>query len=98
RIEILFPILQPHLRQRILRWTQLMLADNVKAREQDAHGHYHYIQRKEGEPEVHSQLELCLAAEKIAAEPDLPVTEPKFKKTMDLFHHFSLNPFRKKER
>lgn len=59
RVEILFPILKTHLKQRIFKWVDLMLSDNVKAREQDAAGHYHYVQRKAGEPEVNSQLAFC---------------------------------------
>ena len=36
-----------------------MLADNVKAREQDSSGDYHYVERKPDEAEVNSQLKLC---------------------------------------
>lgn len=59
RIEILFPILKEHLKQRVLEWMYLMLADNVKAREQDSTGKYHYVARREDEAEINSQLELC---------------------------------------
>jgi polyphosphate kinase len=36
-----------------------MLEDNGKAREQEASGHYHYVQSKEDEIEVNSQHLLC---------------------------------------
>jgi polyphosphate kinase len=59
RVEILFPILNNAIKQRIHKSIELMLTDNVKAREQDASGHYHYVQRKDGEIEVNSQHLLC---------------------------------------
>ncbi len=59
RVEILFPILKGHLKQRIFKWVNVMLADNVKAREQDSSGDYHYVARKPDEVEINSQLELC---------------------------------------
>ena len=59
RVEILFPILQDHLKQRIFKCLDIMLADNVKAREQDSSGHYHYVERNADENEVNSQLILC---------------------------------------
>lgn len=56
RVEILFPILKGHLKQRIRTWVKLMLADNVKAREQNNSGHYHYVEKAADEREVNSQL------------------------------------------
>ena len=56
RVEILFPILKGHLKQRIKTWMKLMLADNVKAREQNSVGHYHYVEKAANEREVNSQL------------------------------------------
>lgn len=58
RVEILFPIFDCRLKKRVQTWLSLWLADNVKAREQDQEGNYHYVQRTEHEPIVHSQLEL----------------------------------------
>lgn len=58
RVEILFPILDTHLRKRIQSWVSIMLADNVKAREQDHEGNYHYVKRAEHEPMINSQLEI----------------------------------------
>lgn len=59
RVEILFPILQDHLKQRIHQWVDIMLADNVKAREQDSTGQYYYVERKPDEVEINSQMVLC---------------------------------------
>lgn len=59
RVEILFPILKDHLKRRIFEWVGIMLADNVKAREQDSSGNYHYVERKPDELEVYSQQALC---------------------------------------
>ncbi|WP_342045480.1 RNA degradosome polyphosphate kinase [Bacillus sp. OTU530] len=57
RVEILFPILDSRLKKRIQNWLSLMLADNVKAREQDSEGNYHYVKRAE-DTIVNSQLEI----------------------------------------
>ncbi|HWO95060.1 MAG TPA: RNA degradosome polyphosphate kinase [Bacillus sp. (in: firmicutes)] len=58
RVEILFPILDDHLKKRIENWLSLILADNVKAREQNHEGNYYYVRRAEHEPIINSQLEL----------------------------------------
>ncbi|MBP0727149.1 RNA degradosome polyphosphate kinase [Bacillus sp. RG28] len=58
RIEILFPILNAQLMQRIQKWLNVMLKDNVKARIQDSSGQYQYVDRAEGEIEVNSQVML----------------------------------------
>ena len=65
RVEILFPILDGFLKQRIHKWVDIMLADNSKAREQDSDGHYHYVERKADEVEVNSQSQLCELAHQI---------------------------------
>ncbi|WP_275118536.1 RNA degradosome polyphosphate kinase [Alkalihalobacterium chitinilyticum] len=56
RIEILFPIYSPHIKKRIIEVLDITLKDNVKAREQDKFGHYHYVPRQEGEKSLQSQL------------------------------------------
>jgi polyphosphate kinase len=58
RVEILFPIFAEHLKKRIMKSLSIMLSDNVKAREQDQNGNYHYVKRCEGEEEIDSQLVL----------------------------------------
>ncbi|HZG73326.1 MAG TPA: polyphosphate kinase 1, partial [Chondromyces sp.] len=59
RVEILFPILDNRIKRRIHQSVEIMLADNMKAREQDASGRYHYVERKDGEIEINSQQLLC---------------------------------------
>ncbi|PMC35110.1 RNA degradosome polyphosphate kinase [Bacillus sp. UMB0899] len=58
RVEILFPIYDGHIKIRLNQVLALNLADNVKAREQDQHGVYHYVERNEQDPIVDSQLTL----------------------------------------
>nr|WP_052131621.1 RNA degradosome polyphosphate kinase [Planococcus sp. CAU13] len=58
RIEILFPIIDDKVKKQITDILALYLADNVKAREQDAEGNYDYVSRKEKEAAVDSQMEL----------------------------------------
>lgn len=62
RVEILFPILKNHLKLRVFKWLDILLADNVKAREQDSTGIYHYVERAPGEIEVNSQQFFCQSA------------------------------------
>lgn len=84
RIEILFPILKKHLKQRVLDWMYLMLADNVKAREQDYTGKYHYVARREDEAEINSQLELCERARNFEHAKDSKQNKGKF----DVLNYF----------
>lgn len=58
RIEIMFPVYEPILKKRLHAILQLILQDNVKAREQDSSGYYHYVEPAAGEPAVNSQLVL----------------------------------------
>lgn len=58
RVEIAFPILDDQIKKRIIHVLQLLLADNMKNREQNANGEYHYVTRKEGDPEINCQMEL----------------------------------------
>jgi polyphosphate kinase len=55
RVEILFPIFGGNLKKKIKHLLELQLSDNVKAREQDENGVYHYVKREEGEEEIDSQ-------------------------------------------
>ncbi|MEH7110288.1 RNA degradosome polyphosphate kinase [Bacillus sp. JJ1764] len=59
RVEILFPILKRHLKNRIKEWLLVMLSDNVKAREQNSDGEYHYVKKVNEEVEINSQSILC---------------------------------------
>lgn len=56
RVEILFPIFDADLKRKLKDLLQLELADNVKAREQNSEGIYHYVKRGEKDPEIDSQL------------------------------------------
>lgn len=56
RVEILFPIFDGAIKKRINGILAAALADNVKAREQDETGEYHYVKREQGEPIIDSQL------------------------------------------
>jgi polyphosphate kinase len=59
RVEILFPILDTHLKKKVWKWLEVMLADNVKAREQDQEGNYHYVIKKVHELSINSQEIFC---------------------------------------
>lgn len=55
RVEILFPIYDVRLKERLKNILDIQLKDNVKARFQDANGDYHYVERSENEPVINSQ-------------------------------------------
>ncbi|SFI57750.1 polyphosphate kinase [Bacillus sp. 71mf] len=57
RVEISFPILGLDMKTRIKDVLQLILDDNVKAREQNEHGEYHYVVRDRIE-NIESQVQL----------------------------------------
>ncbi len=54
RVEIMFPILEAHLKQRISDYLALVMKDNVKAREQHQDGQYYYVKRSD-HPKIDSQ-------------------------------------------
>ncbi|KKI93874.1 polyphosphate kinase [Bacillus sp. SA1-12] len=56
RVEILFPVFEGEIKKRVKYILASELADNVKAREQDEHGEYHYVSRDLDEPVIDSQL------------------------------------------
>ncbi|MBM4764507.1 RNA degradosome polyphosphate kinase [Bacillus sp. B15-48] len=58
RIEILFPIFEGRLKQRIKHILQLHLNDNTKARELTSSGTYHYVVQAPEAAPLKSQLEL----------------------------------------
>ncbi|OMP66212.1 RNA degradosome polyphosphate kinase [Domibacillus epiphyticus] len=55
RVEILFPIIEDHLKERLTNVLQLQLSDNAKARYQDNEGNYHYVSRSKGDEFIDSQ-------------------------------------------
>ncbi|WP_404900589.1 RNA degradosome polyphosphate kinase [Priestia filamentosa] len=70
RVEIMFPIFSGHLKQRITQWMQIMMSDNVKAREQSPDGTYHYVKRAEGEPIIDSQQTLFQLAYRVGEDEE----------------------------
>ncbi|MFZ4452010.1 RNA degradosome polyphosphate kinase [Salibacterium aidingense] len=56
RIEIMFPILENELKDRLKTILQITLKDNQKARIQDDSGKYHYAVREHSEEAINSQL------------------------------------------
>jgi polyphosphate kinase len=89
RVEILFPILPSDLKKEIYHVLDLILKDNVKAREQNSSGHYHYVERNDDEMEINSQLRLCQIANNVSSSEEKETT-PGFKnlliKLKKLFH------------
>ncbi|MFD0770907.1 RNA degradosome polyphosphate kinase [Bacillus sp. CGMCC 1.60114] len=57
RVEISFPILEFDMKARIKDILQLILDDNVKAREQNEYGEYYYV-ANDGAQEMESQMKL----------------------------------------
>lgn len=70
RVEILFPIFAEHLKKRIMKILAILLADNVKARQQDKNGDYHYVKRAEAEQEIDSQLWLFNMAYRVSEDEE----------------------------
>ena len=71
RVEVMFPILAPELRQRVLKEiVPVYLADNVRARQLDPAGVFHLHHPADGQPPVRCQLEFLerrMAADAIAS-------------------------------
>ncbi|TWT02149.1 RNA degradosome polyphosphate kinase [Planococcus sp. CPCC 101016] len=70
RIEILFPIVDEEIKEQVKSILELGLADNVKARQQDETGVYHYVSRKNDEPAIDSQMELFRRAYQVAEDEE----------------------------
>ncbi|NSL50696.1 RNA degradosome polyphosphate kinase [Calidifontibacillus erzurumensis] len=58
RVEILFPILDKRIKDRIKTILTIINKDNVKAREMDCFGNYHYVKRGPNEEKIESQMVL----------------------------------------
>ncbi|MFC0523319.1 RNA degradosome polyphosphate kinase [Pontibacillus salicampi] len=58
RVELLFPIFDRDIKDRLYNILQIMLNDNMKARVQDEHGNYHYVKKQDEDKEIDSQMEL----------------------------------------
>jgi polyphosphate kinase len=58
RVEVMFPILAPDLKQRVLKEIlPVYLADNVRARQLDEQGAFHLMHPAEGQAAVRAQIE-----------------------------------------
>lgn len=81
RVEVAAPILDRRLADRTTEMFEVMLRDNVKAREQGDDGKYRHVKRKEGETELNSQLyfydEAYKAAESAAPPNESITVKPK---------------------
>ncbi|WP_269447880.1 RNA degradosome polyphosphate kinase [Alicyclobacillus mali (ex Roth et al. 2021)] len=84
RVEILFPVLQDNLKQRLKHILDVQLRDNVNRWILAASGQYEKVEPKPDEPKVASQmqfyLEACGAADETAkaiAESMIPRTPPR---------------------
>ncbi|MBA4191142.1 MAG: polyphosphate kinase 1 [Planctomycetaceae bacterium] len=76
RVEVVFPIEQPDLRQRVIDILKVSLSDNVKARELLSDGTYRRVKPAEGVPPLRSQQRFMEQAAEVgnrAATP--PVAE-----------------------
>lgn len=70
RVEILFPIYDKEIKERLQHIFEITLQDNVKAREQGEHGIYHYVKREPDEPEINSQMVLYDMAYNVAEDEE----------------------------
>jgi polyphosphate kinase len=76
RVEVVFPVEQADLKQRVIDVLKLTLADNVKARELLPDGTYRRVRPAEGAPALRSQVRfLELAAEAGTRASAAPVPE-----------------------
>ncbi|AMV29066.1 Polyphosphate kinase [Gemmata sp. SH-PL17] len=75
RVEVVFPIEQPDLKQRVIDVLKTTLADTAKARELLPDGHYHRVTPPDGQPPLRSQVRfLEQANEPPPPPPTAPVT------------------------
>lgn len=70
RVEILFPIYDGRIKKRLNQILSINLADNVKTREQDENGVYHYVTRNHDEPVVDCQLSLFSKAYQVLEDEE----------------------------
>lgn len=77
RVEIIFPVLEPKLKQRAYHILEVELQDTVKARVMKADGNYERIDKR-GKALVNSQLQFCKEAKDFAPEKDVARTERIF--------------------
>lgn len=78
RVEIMFPILEDHLKQRISDYLALVMKDNVKAREQYRNGQYYYVNQTD-QPKIDSQS--IMANDQYPRESKIPDQRDKQRQT-----------------
>ena len=67
RVEAVFPVEDPHLKKKVMQVFDLMLRDNVKARELEANGQYCRAKRSPGQKRLNAQERLLeLSARRLA--------------------------------
>ena len=76
RVEVVFPIEQADLKQRVVDILRTTLADNVKARELLPDGTYRRVSPAEGQPAVRSQMRFLEQASEPPTPPP-PAAAPK---------------------
>jgi polyphosphate kinase len=70
RVELAFPIYNHELKERIKQILTIFLADNVKAREQDEFGNYHYVEKSPDEAEIDSQWTFSKLAYRVGEDEE----------------------------
>ncbi|MET1031716.1 RNA degradosome polyphosphate kinase [Domibacillus tundrae] len=70
RVEILFPIVDESLKDRLADFLQLQMSDNAKARYQDNEGNYHYVKHGKEDVYIDSQLESLHAAYRVREDEE----------------------------
>jgi polyphosphate kinase len=76
RVEVVFPVEQPDLKQRVIDILKLTLADNVKSRELLPDGTYRRVKPDPGVPALRSQVRFLELAAEGARLPVVPEPEP----------------------
>jgi polyphosphate kinase len=79
RVEVVFPIEPPELKQRVIDALKTTLVDNVKARELRPDGSYRRVVPVDGQPIVRSQVRFL---EQANEPPPAPAAEPAAPKTV----------------
>ncbi len=77
RVEVVFPVEQADLKQRVIDILRTTLSDTVKARELMPDGHYRRVTPAESQPVVRSQLRFLEQASEPPPPPPVAPTTPK---------------------
>jgi polyphosphate kinase len=70
RVEILFPLIDTFIKERVMNVILLQMQDTAKSREQDEHGEYHYHFPKKNEDTLNSQDELLKLVYRISNDEE----------------------------